>query len=168
MFSWHWRMSSLFSRRLNTSNAQLSPMSGVNDWVEVIFVIFFRQRYKRNSIKLVIYFSRLKVILGAKVINVTTDAMYFNVDDDGRLWHVYSASDVWMSTSTLSIRVVARSGKKWSLDPPFQECLLYCSLWVKKKNLFKIWIGIRLIINGKSWVLVEMVKIWSFSNIRLS
>ena len=49
------------------------------------------------------YFSPLKVILGAKVINATGDAMYFNVDDDGRLWHVYSASDVWMSTNTLPI-----------------------------------------------------------------
>ena len=37
------------------------------------------------------YFSPLKVILGAKVTNATGDAMYFNVDDDGRLWHVYSA-----------------------------------------------------------------------------
>ena len=76
------------------------------------------------------YFSPLKVILGAKVTNVTCDVMYFNVDDDGRLWHVYSASNVWMSANTLAIQVVARSGKKWSLDPPFQECLLYCSLWV--------------------------------------
>ena len=57
------------------------------------------------------YFSPLKVILGAKVTNVTCDVMYFNVDDDGRLWHVYSASNVWMSANTLAIQVVARSRK---------------------------------------------------------
>ena len=49
------------------------------------------------------YFFPLKVILGAKVTKVVDDSMYFNVDDDGRLWHVYSASDVWMSANTLAI-----------------------------------------------------------------
>ena len=80
------------------------------------------------------YFFPLKVILGAKVTKVVDDSMYFNVDDDGRLWNVYFASDVWMFDNISAIRVVARWGKKWSFDPPFQECLLYCSLWVFKKT----------------------------------
>ena len=73
------------------------------------------------------YFSPLKVILGAKVTNTMSDAIYFNVDNDSRLWHVLSASDVWMSANTLAILVVAKSGKN---GPTFQACLLYYSLWV--------------------------------------
>ena len=72
------------------------------------------------------YFSPLKVILGAKVTNTTSDAKYFNVDDDGRLWHVLSASDVWMSANVSAIQVVARSGKKWFLDPAFHCCVVHC------------------------------------------
>ena len=64
------------------------------------------------------------------------DAIYFNVDDDGRLWHVLSASDVWMYANVSTIRVVARSGKKWFMDPPFQKWLLCCSLWVFQKKSF--------------------------------
>ena len=61
------------------------------------------------------YFSPLKVILGAKVTNIAGDVIYFNMDDDGRLWHVFSASDVWMSANVPAIQVVARSGKKMVL-----------------------------------------------------
>ena len=68
------------------------------------------------------YFSPLKAILGVKVTNNAGDAMYFNVDDDGRLWHVFFALDEWMSANVSVIRIVARSGKKWFMDPPFQEC----------------------------------------------
>ena len=57
------------------------------------------------------YFSPLQVILRAKVTNATGDTMYFYVDDDGRLWHVYSTSGVWMSANILAIQVVARSGQ---------------------------------------------------------
>ena len=79
------------------------------------------------------------MILGAKVINTMGDVIYFNVDDDGRLWHVFSESDVWMSANVSAIRIVARSGKKWLLDPPFQECLRCCSLWVfQKKPLYNL------------------------------
>ena len=69
----------------------------------------------------------MQIILGAKVVNVVGDVMYFNVDvdgdgdGDGRLQPVYSASDVWMSANISVIRVVTRLGKKWFLDPPFQE-----------------------------------------------
>ena len=31
------------------------------------------------------YFSRVRVMLGVKVTNTVGDAIYFNVDDDGRL-----------------------------------------------------------------------------------
>ena len=72
------------------------------------------------------YFFLLKVILGAKVTNVAGDAMYFNVDDGGRLWHVYSTLVVWISNNILAIRVV----EDQVLDAPLQECLLHCSLWV--------------------------------------
>ena len=86
-----------------------------------------------------VIFSPLQIILGAKVVNVVGDVMYFNVDvdgdgdGDGRLQPVYSASDVWMSANISVIRVVTRLGKKWFLDPPFQERLLYCSLGVFQK-----------------------------------
>ena len=46
----------------------------------------------RNQIQLS-YFSVVQVILGAKVTNVASDVMYFNVDVDGRLWHVYFGFD---------------------------------------------------------------------------
>ena len=80
-----------------------------------------------------------KVILGAKVTNATGDAMYFNVDDDGRLWHVYSTSDVWMSANTLAIRVVARSGKNGLWIHPFKNacCIAHCGFF-KKKTLHNL------------------------------
>ena len=109
------------------------------------------------------YFSPLKVILGPKITNNAGDT-----DDDGTLWHVFSSSDVWMFANVSTIRVVARSGKKWFLDPPFQECLRCCSLWVFQKSHFIIWIGIQLIINGKNRMLVEMVNTSSFFSIQLS
>ena len=55
------------------------------------------------------YFSPLKVILGAKVTNTMPHPTYFNVDDDGRLWHVLFASDLWMCANVSTIRVVAQS-----------------------------------------------------------
>ena len=58
------------------------------------------------------YFSPLKVILGAKVANVVGDSIYFNMDDEGGLWYVSFASDVWMSANISAIRVVAIFGKK--------------------------------------------------------
>ena len=75
------------------------------------------------------YFSPLKVtILGAKVTNTTDDAIYFNVDDDGRLWHVFSASNVWMSANVSVVRVVARFGKNGSWIHPFKNacCVVHC------------------------------------------
>ena len=44
-----------------------------------------------------------------------------------------------MSANVSAIRVVARSGKKWFLDLPFQECLWCCSLCVfQKKPLYNL------------------------------
>ena len=103
------------------------------------------------------YFSPLKVtILGAKVTNTTDDAIYFNVDDDGRLWHVFSALDVWMSANVLTIQVVAQS-ENFGFDYSSS-----CTISKKAPSL------LGLIINEKNRVLVEMVNIWSFFSIRLS
>ena len=41
---------------------------------------------------------------------------------------------MWISANVSAIRVVARSEKKWFLDPLFQKCLLCCSLWIFPKK----------------------------------
>ena len=87
------------------------------------YLLGSRPRLNRASLDASIACNALSY--GCNVMN-----MYFNVAGDGRLWHVYSTSDVWMSANISAIGVVARSRKKWYLDPSFQECLLYCSLWV--------------------------------------
>ena len=79
------------------------------------------------------YFSPLKVILGAKVTNATGDAIYFNVDGDGRLWHVYYIRCVDVRQH-FGYSSSCKIGKKWSNLSSMLALLLIVGLLEKNSS----------------------------------
>ena len=85
------------------------------------------------------YFTPVGVIIGVKGTTSQGNCYYFDVSEEGRLWQTDVESSIWQTALEYPVRVIAKSGKTWILDPSPSDSMLFCQLWVfKKKSLLDL------------------------------